>query len=266
MNNMVTEIQDAIDELLIYEDDKKDKIKSDKRVKYIVAYITGAMSYANGVKILMKEKQYDSVLPLCRAFLEMYAPICYMIENFNDVTEFDNYLKKLIVIDMMQNKKMYNSLKNDITITDEEERESILKEIISFWETRIINYFSDKSGNIIEEDKEKSIVHIINGLNKEYSGKCNNIPSEKNTFIGDALKNNEAFQKEFGKLHGSSYVVYRFLCNETHGNIGNVEERTISNGYFSINESTEDNAMAFTQCMILCLKDISYKFNKMFDD
>jgi len=264
MGNIIDQLQDAINEALIYLGDRKNEISSDVRVKCIVAYITGAMSYVNGTKILMAQKQFDSVLPLCRSFLEMYAIVCYLMEKYNTQTEFDDYLKKLIVDDMEQDRKVYNSFKSDVTIQSEKTRRQDLESYIQRWENFINQYFPLEVGNIDQNNKELSVINIVKRLYSQYQNQYQNICGDKSQFIGSALKNNKAFLSEFGHEYDGSYVLYRLLCNETHGNIGAVDVRTSHNGYFSINISNENRAMASAQCMLWCLKDIACKFNELF--
>lgn len=263
---VLRDLQSAIDEVVLCEGRKQVEINSTPKLKYIIAYITGAMSYVNGIKFLFINEQYDSILPLCRCFLEMYAPTCYLIDRYNNPSEFDDFFRKLVVDDMEQDRKIYNCIKTDSTILDETKRQQDMETYLYRWENFIKLYFQNEIGNINQNDKETSLTNIIKQLNHTYSTKYQNICGDKNQFIGNTLENNIVFSNVHTHKYESSYVVYKLLCSETHGNIGAIDSRSSNNGYFSINISNKNNATASVQCIEWCLKDIAYRFEKLFDN
>lgn len=260
-NNIREQLQDAIDEMLIYLDDCKDTMEKDKKSKYMIAYIMGVMSYVNGTKILWDNGQYDSILILCRAFLEGYGVISDLLDKYSNSTEYEEYLKILIVEDMVQDKKIFNSIKKDITIIDESIRRRDLDSFLIRWENNLKTFFPIEVTNIDEADKENGLIHMINQLASNYQHAIS-----KADQIGRALENNKAYFSDLGVVCESSYVIYRLLCSEAHVNIGSVDARTTTNGLFSINLNNEGNARASVQIMIYCLKDMADRLGRYFKE
>lgn len=256
-------IQSAIQELLKMQKPYEELINSCVRIKELEVLITSATSYADGVSILMQNKKYDSVSPICRSFIELYPSITYMIEKFSDVNEFDKYFKKMVVDDMVQDLSMYKSLKSDTTIQNADEKNADLETYITRWENMVNKYFPDKVGEIDESDKETSLMQIIIDLKDFYKNAYQSLTGSKNNFIGDAIKNNKAVISATGKEYESSYTVYRLLCSETHGNIGSLDTRVVNDGVFAINTSSEHNAEASSDLIYWSLKDIEIKFKEL---
>lgn len=268
------DIQEAINKIILTITRHKVRVKSNTKLNILMHQIMGAMTYVNGIKILIKKTefnqlpQYDSVLPLCRAFLEMYARICYMIVKYPNSSEYDDYYKKLVVEDIVQNKMWYGSIEYDKTITNEIERSESLKILIEALEKNIIQFFPQEEANIKDNDKKGSIFQIIKKLSAAYENKYEPNKSKRigiNDFIGNALKNNIAYKNEFGFEYRDAFSVYRVLCSESHSNVARTNWRTTHNGCFSINMNNQRNGEAAISTVIWCVKDIEYKFNLLCD-
>ena len=79
-----TSIQNAIFELLEVQKPYENDINNSKRIKELELLIFPLASYADGISILMMERKFDSIYPIGRAFLEIYAPLVYLINNYNN--------------------------------------------------------------------------------------------------------------------------------------------------------------------------------------
>lgn len=264
--NAYEKIQGIIRELLDEQRPYEEFINNSVRLKELELLIMSVLSYADGISILMNEKKYDSVFPISRSFIELYPSIIYMIENLSDTGEFDKYFRKLIVDDMVQDLAMYKSLKSDVTTPESDKKSAILTTYISRWENMIHNYFSSESGRIVEDDKESSLMTIISDLKSAYVNAYHTLCGNKNEFIGNALKRNKAVLSATGYPYEDSFWIYRYLCSETHGNIGALDDRIAKTGVFIANISSKKNAEAAADLVYWSLKDISLRLKELLEN
>lgn len=254
-------IQTAIAELLGVQRPYEDDINNSKRIKELEVFLFPLTSYADGISILMKECKYDSVYPVARAFLEIYAPLIYLINNYFNTDKYNDYFNKLIVDNMIQDIKTYKSFKCDVTIENGEKKQRELESYIIAWEQRINEYFPNYKSRISDNEKEKSLIRIINILEKDYRNNYAN----KNSFIRDTIKDNKEYTLTFGKEYESSGIVYRLLCHETHANIDSLDRRATNNGYFIPNKSSESDAVAISRLVYWSIKDVSSRLKQLLE-
>lgn len=262
------DLQDALDGIINVLDKHKDKINTERRMNQLVKYIFGgALTYANGLKVLAREPekgiwyQYDSMIPICRAFLEQYPIVCKLIELFPDEKLYDDYIKYLVILECVQDIKIFNSLKTDPTVESEAKRQESKQIHINNWIDGIKNFFPNEVSHINEKRKEKSLKQIIYNLSKKYDDKYK---QDKNELIGNALQNNIAYKNNFGFAFRDAFQVYKLLCDETHSNIGAINIRSKYNGYISINESNKNNGEASVFTVMWCIKDIELRLYSLF--
>ena len=256
-------IQIAIQELCELQKPYESIINNSERLKELELLIISATSYADSISILIKECKYDSVLPVGRAFLELYPSIIYMLESFSNLSEFDNYFKKLVVDDMTQDVLIYKSIKEDITIPESITKDADLASYIVRWENMINCYFPNRNSEIDKIEKEDSLIQIIQSLEKSFKKQYGKVCGKKNTFIGDAIIKNKQIISVLGRPYESSYTIYRLLCSECHGNIGALDTRVITNGAFVPNIGSKNNATAVAGLIYWSLKDIATRFEQV---
>lgn len=254
-------IKTAINELFSVQRPYENCIKNSERIWKLLDFIIPLMSYANGIKVLIENKQYDSTYPIARAFFEIYGSLIYLINNYFEVEEFDNYFKKVIVDNMYQDIRTYSDFKNDKTIPNSKQKELELNSYIDTWEKRIIEFFPCEKPNINNRKKYKSLKSIIYKLKKYYDEQYEN----KDVFIGDAIKNNEEIITATGKAYNGSYLVYRLLCHETHANIDALDRRATNNGYFVSNKSSQSDAIAISDLVYWSIKDVSSRLKRLLE-
>lgn len=254
-------IQNAISDLLNVHRPYENDINNSKKIKDIELFVFPLVSYADGISILMKECKYDSVYPVGRAFLEIYAPLVYLINNYYDADKYNDYFSKLLVDNMVQDIKTYYSFKSDVTIENCEKQQREVESYIISWEQRINEYFPNYKSRILLDKKEKSLIKIIKTLEKEYEKKypC------KNNFIRDTINDNTEFALAFGKKYESSGIVYRLLCHETHANVDALDRRATNNGYFISNKSSKGDAIAISQLIYWSIKDVSSRLKQLLE-
>lgn len=267
------DLQNALDSMRINVFERYlEKINSgNKRLNLLVRQVIGGLvTYANGLKVLAKEPengiwyQYDSMFPICRAFLEQYPVICKMIQLYPNEDLYDDYERSLVVREYIQDRAIYYSLKKDPTVESEAKRQEALEIHINNWIEGIKNFFHDETINMKDSNKEESIIEIIKKLVTKYKNKYEpNDDVRINDFIGKALQSNIAYKNQFGIPFRDSFQIYRLLCEETHSNYGAVNLRTRFNGMLSINQSNKQNGEASIFTVTWCLKDIELKLDAL---
>lgn len=255
-----TLIQKAIFELLDVQRPYENDINNSKGIRELELLIFPLISYADGISILMKECKYDSVYPIGRAFLEIYAPLIYLINNYYNSTKYKKYFNKLIVDNMVQDVKTYESFKKDATIENDNKKQSDLDSYLIAWEQKINEYFPTYKSTISPDAKEQSLIDIIGILEGKY-GKYKG----KNNSIRDTIKDNKELTLALGKQYENSGIVYRLLCHESHPNIDSLERRSINNGYFIPNKSSKSDAVAISQLIYWSIKDVSSRLKQLLE-
>ena len=255
-----TSIQNAISELLEVQKPYENDINNSKRIRELELLIFPLASYADGISILMMERKFDSVYPIGRAFLEIYAPLVYLINNYNNKAKYERCFNKLIVDNMVQDVKTYESFKNDVTIKNDNKKQSDLDSYLVAWERKINEYFPEYISRILPDAKEQSLIDIIDKLERKYE-KCKG----KNNSIRDTIKDNNELTLALGKQYEASGIVYRLLCHESHPNIDALERRATNGGYFIPNKSSESDAVAISQLVYWSIKDVSSRLKKLLE-
>lgn len=258
--NEYTSIQNAISELLDVQRPYENDINNSKKIKKMELLIFPLISYADGISILMKECKYDSVYPIGRAFLEIYAPLIYLINNYNNLTKYNECLSQLVVDNMVQDVQTYESFKKDITIPNDDKKQRDLDSYLIAWEQKINEYFPKYKNRILVDAKEQSLIGIIGLLEDKYKKR-----KGKNSSIRDTIKDNKDLTLALGKQYEASGIVYRLLCHESHPNIDALERRATNNGYFIPNKSSESDAVAISQLIYWSIKDISSRLKQLLE-
>lgn len=255
-----TSIQNAISELLDIQRPYENDINNSKEIRDLELLIFPLTSYADGISILMKEQKYDSVYPIGRAFLEIYAPLVYLINNYNNSDKYNECLNKLIVDNMVQDTKTYESFKADVTIPNDDKKQRDLDSYLITWEQKINEYFPEYKNRILVDAKEQSLIGIIGILKGKYKKR-----KGKNSSIRDTIKDNKDLTIALGKQYEASGIVYRLLCHESHPNIDALERRATNSGYFVPNKSSESDAVAISQLIYWSIKDVSSRLKQLLE-
>lgn len=216
-----------------------DKFNADNKLKIIGAYSGILFGYCKEIEILLSTNWYTSIVPLTRDLLECYASIKKLIFCYPNQVDFDEYYKYLVFMDILQDKKIYEQLETDTTINDFISRDQEMKRFLARFENLLQKHFPTEAVGIDQNNLKDTIFPIINRINNmNYKNDRANYPTKSN-FIGDMLINNEAWKKASGGVpYEKSYTIYSTLCHSTHNNISSVEERTVDNGYFKLNNES----------------------------
>lgn len=218
-------------------------LSKNKNIKYILVHLLTIFGYAKDVSILQQMGWNNSITNITRDLLECYAYAKKLIGLYGSST-YEDYVRNLVINDMDQDKRIYLSLCSDSTIVDIAKRDSEAQTYIQRFENLITEYFQNKSSEISLSNKESDILKIIKDLKKEYNRKYpeNN---DKSALISEAIQNNKLLQDYDG-----SKVLYKALCHSTHNTLSSLEERTLRNGFFMMNNCTYN---IFCMCPIIIL-------------
>lgn len=256
--NGINENKKAIYELLCK---NADKINSNEKIKRIVSIVLMLIPYMEGVTDLVSNNIYrpkcNSIIPICRTFLEGYSIFVGFCENYYDTLEFQKYLRGIIINDMNQDKKIYNLLKKDDKL-DKTKLKDVLETYHIAWLKNINEYFPNETKNIDESNVEKSLIDIIKNLYKD------NELKDISPRIARALNESCVFD-EYGNSYDESSIVYGSLCRETHFNISAIDETTVQNGYFVM--QSELTRQKITVCLFYianCSKEIIKRLEEIF--
>lgn len=149
--------------------------------------------------------------------------------------DFDDYLNYLYFKDIYQDKIIYEQLENDKTIIDTDRRDEELKKLLLRFENLINTRFPSYSVNIDQNNLQATIFIIIKLIYNFYDKDREKYPRE-NKFVADMLFQNKAWKTATGGTpYEKSYTIYSTLCHSTHNTLSSVEDRTINNGYFMLN-------------------------------
>lgn len=227
--------------------------KVNENYKDILAMYLYELSYLKGIRALINDiKCYDSIFPIARSYLEGFSICCYSIEMYNK-GELDEFIKKLVIIDLKQDIKIYSALPSNI---DKGEKENYLKR----WEEELHECFPLEYAKIDSNNKEKSMIDIINNLFKIHQKKYSNIDN-KAQFISDEL--NKVPGLNTGCI---SKALYLILCSNVHFNVGSIVTATAGTGYYSINEYSKEKATAIVDIIIYAQDFLVKSFDSMMHD
>jgi len=213
-----------------------DKFNADNKLKIIGAYSGILFGYCKEIEILLSANWYTSLIPLTRDLVECYATLKKLISCFPIQADFDDYYKYLVFTDILQDKTIYQQLETDKTITDTVKRDQELDNFLARFENLLKKNFPAESIGIDPNNLKVTIFSVIDKINNQrYKNDKTNYPS-KSQLVGDMLYQNVAWRKASGgSPYEKSYAIYSTLCHATHNNLSSVEERTINNGYFMLN-------------------------------
>ena len=179
--------------------------------------------------------------------LECYAHAQKLIQLYGS-DDYKDYVCNLAIMDMEQDRKTYESMKNDSTIISFESRDSDAATYIVRFETLIVKYFPHKISAISESDKGSSITAIIRALHAEYNGKYPDNKA-KHLLVAKAIQRNK-----YTSAYDGTEVVYRQLCHFSHSTFSSFEDRAVRGGYFAVNNATK-SLLPCLQFAYYCLKD-----------
>ncbi|WP_373845243.1 hypothetical protein [Clostridium sp.] len=250
---------------LFYKNLKKDEsiINSNSKIKYIFSYSMVLFDYGLDIVNLQKLNRNGSIEAISRDLLECYSYIKRLLYYYNiGEKQYYDYVKFLVYEDMEQNRKIYNSLKEDRTIDDFSRRDNDMKDILMLFENLIERFFEDEATKIDKNNREESLLNILKTIKNCNENKFN---ENKVHRVGWAIENNN-FIKEINnnKPYDGSYTPYRRLCHHTHNSISSIQERTVcfENTIF-IPNNYSDNIPAALVLDYCCMEDINQEILKL---
>lgn len=192
-----------------------DKLNGNSSAKYIFEYLLVVFGYAKEIATLQLLNWNNSIQGITRNLLECYAYAKKLIQLYG-TADYDDYVLNLIVIDMEQDRKIYNSLVSDTTIQDTTRRDFDANSYVSRFQSLIAQHFTNRTSEIIEADKIVSIMRIIKDLKREYDGKYPE-NKDKSVLISYAINSNNLISS-----YEDASTVYKLLCHYTHNTISSL--------------------------------------------
>lgn len=239
------------------------KINSNSNLKYINSYIMVTFGYGKEIALLQQLEWNNSIQSLSRDLLECYSYAKKLISLYDNVSDFNEYIKNLILIDMKQDLKIYYALISDTTIHDSKKKDSDIHSIIVRFENLLKKYFPEAANSIDIRNKNKSIFKIIRKLKEAYDNKFpeNN---DKSKFIGSMLENNVAWKNSETSCYDGCYIIYRELCHMTHNSISSIQARTVRDGLYMLNNDSPNVAAALS-LDYWCMRDIYEEMIRIYE-
>ena len=225
--------------------------------KCILQHLLVVFGYAKDISILQLTSWNNSISGLTRNLLECYASAKKMITLY-DTPDYEDYICNLVVLDMEQDRKIYNALLADTTIADESKRQSDANSYIVRFENLINTYFPHRYADIDPANRIGSILEIVKLQKKEYDAKYAE-NTDKSTMIATAIKGNTYILDYDG-----GNILYRLLCHHTHNTLSSLDDRTIRNGIYMMNNATTD-LLGCVQLAYYCMLDSYDEFMKILD-
>ena len=215
-----------------------DKFNADNKLKIIGAYSGILFGYCKEIEILLSTNWYTSIIPLTRDLVECFATVKKLEASYPKQSDFEDFYKYLVFLDILQDRTIYEQLRNDKTIIDTCRRDSELTNFLDRFNNLIKLYFPSDAGHIDPNNFEVTLFTTIDNIWPRYKNNKNKYPP-KHEFVGDMLFQNNAWKKDSGGTpYEKSFAIYSTLCHSTHNNISSVEERTVDNGYFKLNNES----------------------------
>lgn len=251
-------IQEFLDRIINQWRGHEDEIVADENKEVLILYTNGCSAFAIGANRVYTDEAYDSIYPITRSFLESYSQFKILC-SFWGTPNFEDYFRFLLLEEMNDDRKAYNALVEDDSISDSQRKQSDLSSYYERFNNLFAKYFPNRIIN--QDDIVSSINKELNSLWKEYKEKYSDFIT-KGCRVQYALKNNNACRAKTGKMYDGISFVYRILSSESHSAIGALDSRCTKEGLHSINNYT-DNILACINLIEICLNDIELEWSKL---